>query len=326
VKAKPITQGSASGSSASSATAEPAKPRLKTGDQGDLSKLDLATGVDRIPELWNRHGNKVLLVFTALAIAYAAYSFRDRSVQNARNAAETNLTIARDTLADLRASPLANYKDEFYATKRKQALEDAGLALSEILEQSADDDYRCQALILRGDLYYTLALLPDRSAASTQPTLQLGQTSDQLMATAAQSYTKLISQYPTRLTQVAHARLGLAAIAENKGDFTGATDLYNKLVTDDATMASYKDIARRRLAMMPDLSKPMRLRGAASQPVSVPQVTTPSATPLVAPPAPMPSSVQPGMPSSTGMPELLPQFAPSATPSPALPASPATRP
>lgn len=285
VRAKPVGPASAQPAVTAEPTDTPPVTRPKTvGDKKDLSQLDLATGVDRIPELWNRHGNKILLVFTLIAVAYAVYSYRQRAVTTARATTELDLSVARDTLTDLRSSPLAVYPDQFYASKRKQALEDAGFALNEILEQTTSDDYRVQALILRGDLFYTLALLPDRAAATTQPSLQLGQTPDQLFTTAEQAYNTLISQFPARTTEIAHARLGLAAIAENKGDFTAATDQYNKLIADESISPIYRDVARRRLTMIPDLTRPMRLRGTEA---AIP-TTLPSAAPT---PTPAPSTL-----------------------------------
>lgn len=245
-------------------------PATKSGQPADLSEIDLATGVDRIPEWWNRHGNKVLIAFTISALGYALYTFRANSALSARISAEQNLAVAREALTALRVQTMDPGRDDLYASARRQALSEASSALSEVLGRSSDDDQIVQALVLRGDLNYLIALLPDPPAAATRPTLKLDRTPEQLFAASRESFQEILNRYASRTQDAAHARLGLAAIAENTGDFDAAKKLYEQVAGDADVLPSFKDSANRRLEMLPDLARPMRMRGASTQPAGAP--------------------------------------------------------
>lgn len=247
-----------------------AGPAIKSGP-GDIKDLDLATGIDRIPEWWNRHGNKVLIVFTIAALAYALYSFRQNSEIKARVEGQQDLAVARETLTQLRNPRLGAQPPEAYAMIRKQGYSEASAALSDILNNHSDDEsLAVQALLIQGDLNYTVAMLPDLEAATTRPTLKLDQTPEKLFSTARASYTTIVTNYPNRAEEVAHAKLGLAAIAENTGDFDTAKKLYTEVAGDAVATATYRNVASARLDMLPNLARPMRLRNSTTQPSSRP--------------------------------------------------------
>lgn len=245
--------------------------------KADLSQLDLATGVDRIPELWNRHGNTVLIAITILALGYALYTFRKNSADSARIETQTNLATARELLGLLRGDQLLRSPDS-YAALRRQTFTEASTALSNVLGKTDDNDAKVQALLLQGDLNYVVAMLPDPVAATTRPELKLERSADDLLRTAQGSYQEIVTSFPTRTSDVAAARLGLAAIAENNGEFDAAKGFYETVSGDKSVPSSYRETAKQRLAQLPMLSQPMRFRTPTTQISPTPLLSLPPAT------------------------------------------------
>jgi hypothetical protein len=137
--------------------------------KGKLDDLDLATGIDRLPEFWNRHGNKVLIGITIVALGYALWSFRHNSAIAARENNERSLASARELLIELRTVPLGSLTSDQYSSTRKRIYSDATTYLMDVLGRSEDSSLLAQALLLRGDLNYTLANMPETDDAATRP-------------------------------------------------------------------------------------------------------------------------------------------------------------
>jgi len=255
--------------------------------KSDLKELDLATGVDKIPEFWNRHGNKVLIVITIAALSYALFTFRRNTSESARINAETNLATARELLVNLRSPQLFAIRPEDYANIRRDVLREGTTRMGEVLTQSSDPNYRSQALILQGDLYYTVAMLPEMEESTTRPALKLEQTSDQLLESARTSYQDVVDRFADKKQAFGSAKLGLAAIAENTAKFDDAKVIY-QAISDDATLStSVRNVAKQRLAILPNLSRPMRLAKSSTQPAATP-TTNPDTTTIA--PATLPTT------------------------------------
>lgn len=255
------------------------KPTKKA---ADLKELDLATGIDRVPELWNRHGNTVLIGITILALGYALWTFRHNTTLQAKQASEQNLASARELMGLLRSDVL-NLSPEAYSNLRRQVLTEGSTALSDVLAKTDDDSARLQALLLRGDLYYAVGMLPDPAAATTRPTLKLAQEPESLFRTAQESYQEVLTRYTDHPTEAAAARLGLAAVAENRSDFDGARGFYETVANDAKAASNYRETAKQRLTLLPSLARPVRIRistapTTAPMPFLIPDGTGGSAT------------------------------------------------
>ncbi|MFN4241980.1 MAG: tetratricopeptide repeat protein [Tepidisphaerales bacterium] len=283
----------------------------------DLKDLDLATGVDKIPEWWNKHGNKVLIGITVLALAYAAYTFRRNSIETARLTAEANLTAARELIADLQLQPFDRLQPEQYLQRRRDILRDTSQALADVIARAPDPAYVAQALLLQGDLNYLIGMMPELEAATTRPELKLERSPEQLFAAAKASYQAVLNRFPQRLADVASARLGLGAVAENAGDFDTAKAHYEALRDNDRFPPNARQVAEARLRVLPQLAAPMLVRQADAPPPATP--STPSLLDL---PLPMPAGEPPSSIPDFGLPGLPPL--PPVTPP--APSSPATRP
>jgi hypothetical protein len=249
----------------------------KKGDKKPNTKdLDLATGIDRLPQFWNRHGNTVLIIITIAALAYSGWNWRQRSIEQARLTAQQNLATGRDALTKLQSiAPDAN--PEGYANYKRHLYEDGSAAVTDVLGKSDDKTCLAQALVLQGDLAYTVSLMPEGPAAATRPSLRISETTEQLLTKAKNSYQTVLSQYASEPNEAAAARFGLAAIAENAGDFAAAKTHYDAIAANESTYSAYREFAKDKIRRLPDLERPLRFRAStapALPPPAVPLVTT----------------------------------------------------
>ncbi|MGN6625336.1 MAG: tetratricopeptide repeat protein, partial [Tepidisphaeraceae bacterium] len=132
------------------------------------------------------------------------------------------------------------------------------------------------------ELFWDLSQLPAAPAAtqpsSTQPALAT-KTPSQYMDLANNAYQQVVNSYPGQHVPVTIARFGLAAIAENKGDFATARTQYKALIEDTNLTAANKSLAEMRLAKLDELEKPMLLLPA-TQPATKPAMPLSTLPPL----------------------------------------------
>jgi hypothetical protein len=264
------------------------------GDKGDLKDIDIATGVDRIPELWNRHGNTVLTVITVMALAFAGYRFWSNSVESARLARLANLASARDAIQELRTMPLFAVDPARYVSIRREWLNNGSQALRDVLGDTGSDRVvLAEALLLQGSLHFELAVLPEFAEAATRPTLRLEQSPQQLFEVARRSFEEVIKNYADRPGDVHAARLGLAAIGESTGDFAAAKTMYDAVLADAGATAVVKAIAKSKLAALPELSRPLNMPAFSGASTTMPStVPVPATVPgvIVSPGTPPPAT------------------------------------
>jgi hypothetical protein len=79
-----------------------------------------------------------------------------------------------------------------------------------------------------------------------------------LLETASEAYRTVIGNYGDQRYAAIAARFGLAAIAENRGDFDAAKQQYDQIALDTKDMPAYQQMASRRLNMLSEIrNKPM---------------------------------------------------------------------
>src|SRR5690606_3349199 len=130
------------------------------------------------------------------------------------------------------------------------SLESSALpALDSVINDPSQGKLHAQALVTRGDLYWTLANLPPAPGAATQPTLRIAKTAAQYLTLAENAYQRASDQKADPIS-AAVARLGLAAIAENRGQWEEARAIYEGLAGDETVLPSLKDQATFRAALV----------------------------------------------------------------------------
>ena len=152
---------------------------------------------------------------------------------------------------------------------------DANEAIGRALTLSDDKKIAAEALLAKADLAWELGTLPAISGAATQPTLQVRDPKG-LIADASEAYQTILNNYADQVYAAIAARFGLAAIAENKGDFDAAKSQYEKLALETKAFPAYQQLAADRLKKLDELRHPVILAAPATMPAIASTTTMPT--------------------------------------------------
>jgi hypothetical protein len=162
-------------------------------------------------------------------------------------------------------------------------MNDASNAIAEAMRLSDDRKIQAEALIAKGDLNWTLANQPTLQGASTQPSLQLGKDPKELTNLAADAYQTVLSNYADLKYAAIAARFGLAAIAENRGEFDAAKSQYEKIKSENPDSGAFIDQADARLRALEIIRQPVILAAPTTVP-TIPGLGAGAPTPLTTAP------------------------------------------
>jgi len=227
----------------------------------ELQSNNLSLILLDLPGEIKEHASQILLVLAIMALVASLIYYRVSSRNNNLVIAQTDLATAREAIGELQNPPaIGDVKG--YAAYRHARVADASTALTQALSLSTDRKLAAEALIARGDLNWALANATELPGATTQPALQLDQPRDAYLKESQQAYTTVLDQYTDQKEAGVAARFGLAAIAENRHDWDGATKLYQGLASDQTITAAYRDYAAQRLVGLTELKTPVRIGNA----------------------------------------------------------------
>ncbi len=235
----------------------------------ELEENDLEVFLMNFKKWWNKHGTKVVLVLLVAALALFAKQMYDK------RQAERQETMWSD---------LAN------ATSPEAA---RSLAMS-----YAEPGYKAKAWLKGADLLLTKAMAPDQTPATPEtigpdgvpvsPVVPVTPVTpadrEATLQQAANYYQGVLDVSGAEVVYRLNARLGLATIAETRGDFDAADKQYEQILTDAGT--EYSAIAaqaKARQAMLTELRQPVKFGPepvAPPEPVADPAATTPGADSL----------------------------------------------
>ena len=276
---------------------------MKSDERRELKQNDLVT-------LWQKHGNKVLLVLTACFLALAAVRYQRN--QKAQRQAQTQLAVnsAWSGVRQLQRL-LGPGVPPGLEKQRADLVSDINQSAQAVLDDPAVTPAQAAAALLaRGQTYWELAHAPAADAAATKPASQptsqpAAQTPAQQLDLSAAAYGQVVRDYSGEGVAATIARYSLAAIDEEKGDTDAARAQYKALIetpnfttppqTAGTGTADAKSTAEARLAMLDKVSKPALL--------------LPATQPVLTPAASEDTSLVPGL---TG--PMLPRFGGRATP------------
>jgi hypothetical protein len=238
--------------------------------------------------------NRLLWVLIIGLGIYTFITWRNRAEENNRELAAATLssveTIALE-LADgaLDSQPLEMFPVEKRAEIVRKAVSQAAAGLDSMATLTEDPTLAAAAGVVRGDLNWALGTLTPPPEATTRPALAYVPEGQDPLEFARRSYKAVVDNFPTQHVSVARARLGLAAIAENKREFDAAKAAYQTLIDDTATPSAFADIAKMRQTILPQLAVQVRID---FTPTTQPTVTIPA---VDVPPSPQ---TQPATPST----------------------------
>jgi hypothetical protein len=226
---------------------------------------DTSDFADWLKEYWPRIAMGVVLVVLIGILIYQRISAaRDRS-----SAAGGNLAMARYNIQQLEAfNPMRAADQEQAATLREQYADTARDALAAAQKNSSDSLILSEAEVARGDLNWTLANLPALPGATTRPALRPPQTEDEYLKQAGEAYYALLQKYPNEWMAAVSAHFGLAAIAENQGNWDAARKEYSAVSQKKNIPQTFRDQADARIDDLEKLQEPVVLGHPATLPTT----------------------------------------------------------
>jgi predicted negative regulator of RcsB-dependent stress response len=275
---------------------------MKAERRHELQENSLIRGVRNFPDFWRAYGSKILLgvILVLLAILLIRMWINKRT--ESRKQMSEDLTAARASLEELRSTnelpnprpgmqmdpeSMQPMKPEQVADHRKRVWNRVDAAVNNVLQNASDAAQLAEAKLLRADLNYHFGLLADLGANNgANKARGIDSPPKEYFERAAQNYQEVIAQASNvRPGQVAAARLGLAAVHENRKQFSEARALY-ETVRNEAPDEISKLQAAARLKALQNV-KPDQF------------VATEPLTFLPPPPPKMPASTQSGTQPAT---------------------------
>ena len=230
-----------------------------------------------------RNGSLFLLALVAAAAAFYIARYRTSTAADQLAGTRQSLAAAADGVQQLRSLEglVGRITPEQYASQRDQLAGGVKTAVENVLKETKDADEsdapaRSAALSARADANWSMANLPVPPEATTREILRPASTDKQYLDEAKGDWDLILKQYPKQSAAVADARFGLAAVAEERGEFDAAKKQYEAIAADAGSVPMHKEEAERRLKLLPELKTPVRLGTPATQPSTVPAATTPA--------------------------------------------------
>lgn len=272
---------------------------MKTERRHDLKTNALARRLESFPDYWREYGNKVLLVVIVFLIAYLAVRYYNDKKARAAQDVANSLEIIQTQLGQLDQLSMSYLRSDAASLSdlRLKISGSAHDAINTILNSSRDPNIIAHAYAAQGDLDWKLANMPDPPGATTRPELKIPNRPG-LLNDAKDAYSKVLQPpYNQNTLDVFSARLGLAAIAENQGQWDEAKTQYTA-IADGNFPPGFREFAKGRLNQLPDYQKPVLLTPppeASTEPSilgpEAPAMSQPASAPSMTPqPTTMPSA------------------------------------
>lgn len=264
---------------------------MKSERRHDLKTNALARGLEGLPNYWRDYGSRALLVVVVALIVYLLVRYwNDRKASQAQQAALAMTTI-QEKLEDIDrlAGAFSANTAQAVADQRQKDARDVEDAIDTVLDHAHDARAKANAYVARGELNWKLANLPELPGADTRPSLKLSNR-DKLLDNAKSAYEEVLRSNSGDALDEFSARMGLAAIAEDKRDWGAARQQY-QLAADSGLPEAFRDYARKRLTDLSQYQKPVLIAPPEpqTQPSTEPAILGP-ATPLPTQPSTSPTN------------------------------------
>jgi hypothetical protein len=243
---------------------------MKAERRHELKTNALARGLDHLPEFGRKYGNKLLLGFIFVLLAIILIQMRNRSAKAAEQEAVTNLSNARMALLQMTALDGQNVLPDKIAEARNESIGQIEAGIEQALKATDDPAVQADALALRGDLNWTLAMLAPLPGATTRPALNLKNSQSEYLSAAEKAYTQVANNYSNQAIPAMTAKFGLAAIAENRGAWDEAEKQYDAIIKDPNAMPAHKSLALARQYQLPELKVKIAIGTPSTMPIEPP--------------------------------------------------------
>jgi hypothetical protein len=234
---------------------------MKAQRRQELKANSLLWHIQGLPEQIKKYQSQIALVFLLIALAIVLIRYRMNAAEQRVYDSQAAMALSTEDLTNLRNIDV-QWMGQPDLDKIMKAREEAfsdGLQQADTAFQKAPESMaamRAQALLHKGDLNFEMANFPELPGAATQPALRPAETEDTLLNGASDAYSQVITSFADQKFAVAAARLGLAAVDENRGNWDDAKKQYQAIVDSDADQG-FKDLANQRIGLLPQLSQPI---------------------------------------------------------------------
>lgn len=251
---------------------------MKAERRHELRTNALSQFLDQLPEIGRKYGGKILLGLIAISLVIVLLRHRSNTAAQREQEAWKSLATARSAITQLKNGEFLRAGPDQMAAARDGLILAANDALDRVQREATDPKALAEALADQGDLSWYIANTVDlpttRPAPATAPSLQTDSLKD-----AEKAYQAVLSKYPEQKLPVATARFGLAAVAENRGQWDEAAKQYDAIINEPQMMKGFKDQASVRKAQLPVIQQPVWL--AATQPATMPEMMPSATQPVV---------------------------------------------
>lgn len=239
---------------------------MKAKRRHDLAENDLQKMIVRLPTFWELHGNKILLAVIVVCLGVFVFQWQWSRRSQSLVVSADSLAEARLSLTELGNLGISPTHPEETAAVRAQLIDDIRQAMERVKLNSTDRAQLAELDVEHGDLNWLLAGMPELPGATTRPTLRLDQTPDQSLQNAQQAYQQVLDQYPDQNLAAVSAHFGLAAIYEDQHAWDKAAQEYKAIQNDPTASQGFKDEAKDRLQLLPEIAKPTYVAAATTEP------------------------------------------------------------
>jgi hypothetical protein len=246
----------------------------------DLETNSLSTALSQSPAFLKKHANTLLILVAVIAVGVLIYQYRARAAARRQQEVRESLQVAYAGVRQLDGLPMID--PETYAQQRDTLERDVLAAADGVLAEpdAADAKLLAAALLLKGELHWTLSQLPPLEAAATRPTLAGPTPPAEHLTQSADAYTRVLSQFPADVVAAREARFA-------KGDTASARAKYDALKADADMPQAYRDLAGRYLELLDRTTASLYLApGTPPEPTSRPTTdatSQPATLPATAP-------------------------------------------
>ena len=287
---------------------------MKSERRHELKQNTLARGLETLPDVGRRHGTKVLVVVMIGLLLALLIRSRVTSAREAADSAAYSLNHGRELIDQMREAGdlvvTGRIPSTQLVTISQNVAKGVETAAQQVLDSTDDPRLMAEARLVRGDLNWHLANLPEAPGATTRPDLALPKTDDQLLQAAAESYQAVLETPSAPRESLITARLSLAAVAENRRQWDQARQHYQNVVDDSAAPKPLRDVAVEALNRLQTIQKPPLIAPPSTNPfadlelggVESPATTRGATTQSTTGPttSTQPGATQPGAPATTG--------------------------
>lgn len=237
---------------------------MKAERRHELKSNSLARGLEGMPAWGRRYGSHAVTVVLVILLIVLGIQWWQKRSQAQTNAAATALDDARRAvrqMGQLKQFALlgAGAAQDAFPGLRDTLTKSAELGISSVLDNTTNPNLRSQALDIRGDLNWELAHMPVLTGAQTRPALQSPESPESYLKKAEQAYQQVVNADNAPIESVIVARMGLAAIAEERQQWDAAQKSYEAVVENSAVPQAFKTVAVDRLATLVNLRRPALL-------------------------------------------------------------------